>query len=146
MLLTRIHMYMQYVKCAVCTMRSVCSACGVCSARCVLCAQCVLCAVCTLCSMYTVQYVHCAVCTVCSMYSLRCVQYVQCVRTSSIIAEKEKELEKNRKDGLGTFYNITHYMKIYDVLKGAYSNYKVRMCMSVFYKNASHQNLVTPFC
>ena len=41
--------------------------------------------------------------------------------------DKDKELEKerNRKEGLGTFYTFPHYVKLYDTLKGAYSNYKV---------------------
>jgi hypothetical protein len=40
--------------------------------------------------------------------------------------EKDTEEKKHKKDGMGTFYNQPHYMKLYDVLKGAYSNYKVR--------------------
>ena len=42
--------------------------------------------------------------------------------------EKEAEKEKNKKDALGMFYSSPHYMKLYDVLKGAYSNYKVCTC------------------
>ena len=44
-----------------------------------------------------------------------------------IAGEKEKEgkEEKNKKEGLGTFYSLPFYMKLYEVLKGAYSNYKV---------------------
>lgn len=38
--------------------------------------------------------------------------------------EQEKEKEKARKDSLGVFHSLPHYMKLYDVLKGAYSNYK----------------------
>ena len=42
--------------------------------------------------------------------------------------EKDKV---NTKHVLGTFYNIVHYMKLYDTLKGAYSNYKVCLCVCV---------------
>ena len=44
------------------------------------------------------------------------------------LLDKDKELEKerNKKEGLGTFYTLPHYVKLYDTLKGAYSNYKVR--------------------
>lgn len=38
--------------------------------------------------------------------------------------EQEKEKEKARKDSLGVFHSLPHYMKLYDGLKGAYSNYK----------------------
>ena len=41
-------------------------------------------------------------------------------------AAKEKEdKDKIRKEGLGVFHNVLHYMRIYDVLKGAYMSYKV---------------------
>ena len=40
---------------------------------------------------------------------------------------KESEKEKNKKEGIGTFYNLPQYMKLYEVLKGAYSNYKVQV-------------------
>ena len=40
---------------------------------------------------------------------------------------KETDKEKNKKEGIGTFYNLPHYMKIYEVLRGAYSNYRVRV-------------------
>ncbi|XP_029645621.1 huntingtin isoform X2 [Octopus sinensis] len=45
--------------------------------------------------------------------------------------EKEVEREKNRKEGLGTFYNLPQYMRVYDVLKGAYSNYKISLDLNV---------------
>ena len=59
--------------------------------------------------------------------------YILCTLThpnnvsQHLISDKEKEAEKssNKKDGLGAFYNLPHYMKLYEVLKGAYSNYKV---------------------
>lgn len=38
--------------------------------------------------------------------------------------EQEKEKEKARKEFLGVFHSLPHYMKLYDGLKGAYSNYK----------------------
>ncbi|KAL3864910.1 hypothetical protein ACJMK2_006556 [Sinanodonta woodiana] len=41
--------------------------------------------------------------------------------------EKENEKDKNRKDGLGTFYTQPHYLKFFDVIKGAYSNYKISL-------------------
>lgn len=47
--------------------------------------------------------------------------------------EKEVEREKNRKEGLGTFYNLPQYMRVYEVLKGAYSNYKVCKSFSILY-------------
>lgn len=39
----------------------------------------------------------------------------------------EAEKEKGRKEGggLGVFYSQQHYVKLYEVLRGAYSNYKV---------------------
>ena len=51
-----------------------------------------------------------------------------------IIAEKEEEKQKTKrdKDGIGQFYNLPQYMKIYDVLKGAYSNYKVSDILSFY--------------
>ena len=39
--------------------------------------------------------------------------------------EKETEKDKSKKEGLGTFYTFPHYVKFYEVLKGAYSSYKV---------------------
>ena len=39
--------------------------------------------------------------------------------------DKEGEKEKTKKEGLGTFYTLPHYVKLFDVLKGAFSNYKV---------------------
>ncbi|KAL4231691.1 hypothetical protein ACF0H5_009269 [Mactra antiquata] len=41
--------------------------------------------------------------------------------------EKETEKDKTKKDGLGTFYILPHYVKFYDMLKGAYSNYKISL-------------------
>ena len=51
-----------------------------------------------------------------------------------VIAEKEEEKQKTKrdKDGIGQFYNLPQYMKIYDVLKGAYSNYKVSDILSLY--------------
>ncbi|XP_074640755.1 huntingtin-like [Tubulanus polymorphus] len=43
----------------------------------------------------------------------------------------DKEDKKNKKDGIGTFYNHPHYMKLYDILKGAYSNYKISLDLQV---------------
>ncbi|ESO95031.1 hypothetical protein LOTGIDRAFT_160793 [Lottia gigantea] len=43
---------------------------------------------------------------------------------------KEGEKEKGKKEGLGTFYNLPQYMKLFDVLKGAYSNYKTSLDLS----------------
>ena len=37
---------------------------------------------------------------------------------------KDSDKDK-RKDGIGAFYNVPQYMKLYDVLKGSYSNFKV---------------------
>ncbi|XP_050396465.2 huntingtin [Patella vulgata] len=41
--------------------------------------------------------------------------------------QKEGEKEKGKKEGLGTFYNLPQYMKLFDVIKGAYSNYKTSL-------------------
>ncbi|KAK3095770.1 hypothetical protein FSP39_018831 [Pinctada imbricata] len=41
--------------------------------------------------------------------------------------DKESEKEKSKKDTLGMFYNSPHYMKLFDVIKGAFSNYKVSL-------------------
>lgn len=38
---------------------------------------------------------------------------------------KDSATEKNKKDSLGAFHHMPHYMHLYDMLKGAYSNYKV---------------------
>lgn len=43
---------------------------------------------------------------------------------------KDLEKERNRKEGIGTFYNLPQYMKLYEVLKGAYSNYKISLDLS----------------
>ncbi|XP_053407184.1 huntingtin-like isoform X2 [Mercenaria mercenaria] len=45
--------------------------------------------------------------------------------------DKEAEKERSKKDGLGTFYTVPHYVKFYEVLKGAYSNYKISLDLSV---------------
>lgn len=47
-------------------------------------------------------------------------------------SSKETEKEKGRKEGqgLGVFYSQQHYIKIYEVLRGAYSNYKVSSSLS----------------
>jgi len=44
--------------------------------------------------------------------------------------EQEGKDTKVRKEGHGAFYMLPHYMKLYDILKGAYANYKVchRVC------------------
>ena len=42
---------------------------------------------------------------------------------------KETERDKGRKEGLGAFYNLPQYAKLYEVLKAAYSSYKVRLVM-----------------
>ncbi|XP_061171379.1 huntingtin-like isoform X1 [Saccostrea echinata] len=59
--------------------------------------------------------------------------------------EQEKEKEKTKKDSLGVFHSLPHYMKLYDVLKGAYSNYKVSLDLMVTDKFCSllHTSLVT---
>nr|XP_022340193.1 huntingtin-like isoform X2 [Crassostrea virginica] len=59
--------------------------------------------------------------------------------------EQEKEKEKAKKDSLGVFHSLPHYMKLYDVLKGAYSNYKVSLDLTVTDKFCSllHTLLVT---
>ncbi|XP_060084449.1 huntingtin-like [Ylistrum balloti] len=41
--------------------------------------------------------------------------------------DKEPERERNKKDGLGTFYSLPQYMKLYEVLRGAYSTYKISL-------------------
>ncbi|XP_033756060.1 huntingtin-like [Pecten maximus] len=41
--------------------------------------------------------------------------------------DKEPEKERNKKDGLGTFYSLPQYMKLYEVLRGAYSTYKISL-------------------
>ena len=40
-------------------------------------------------------------------------------------ASKDGEKDKSKKEGLGTFYNLPHYMRLHEIMKGAYSNYKV---------------------
>ncbi|XP_052100645.1 huntingtin-like [Mytilus californianus] len=44
--------------------------------------------------------------------------------------EKEPEKDKNKKDAIGLFYNTPHYMKLYEVFKGAYSNYQRSLDLS----------------
>ncbi|XP_071090376.1 huntingtin-like isoform X1 [Haliotis cracherodii] len=41
--------------------------------------------------------------------------------------QKEPEKEKSKKDGLGIFYSLPQYMKVYEMLRGAYSNYKISL-------------------
>lgn len=41
--------------------------------------------------------------------------------------EQESKDTKVRKEGHGAFYMLPHYMKLYDIIKGAYANYKVRL-------------------
>ncbi|XP_076466851.1 LOW QUALITY PROTEIN: huntingtin-like [Babylonia areolata] len=43
---------------------------------------------------------------------------------------KDSEKEKSKKEGIGSFYNLPQYMKLYEVLKGAYSNYKISLDLS----------------
>ncbi|KAL8615828.1 hypothetical protein ACOMHN_048536 [Nucella lapillus] len=43
---------------------------------------------------------------------------------------KESEKEKSKKEGIGSFYNLPQYVKLYEVLKGAYSNYKISLDLS----------------
>ena len=43
----------------------------------------------------------------------------------SVEGSKEAEKEKGKKEALGSFHNLPNYMKLYDILKGAYSNYQV---------------------
>ncbi|XP_052771519.1 huntingtin-like isoform X2 [Mya arenaria] len=47
-------------------------------------------------------------------------------------AEKERDSDKDKgkKDGLGTFYTLPHYVKFYETLKGAFSNYKISLDLS----------------
>ncbi|XP_056004424.1 huntingtin-like isoform X2 [Ostrea edulis] len=59
--------------------------------------------------------------------------------------EQDKEKEKTRKESLGVFHSLPHYMRLYDVLKGAYSNYKVSLDLMATDKfcNLLHTSLVT---
>ncbi|ELT98253.1 hypothetical protein CAPTEDRAFT_220329 [Capitella teleta] len=43
---------------------------------------------------------------------------------------KDSATEKNKKDSLGAFHHMPHYMHLYDMLKGAYSNYKISLDLS----------------
>ncbi|XP_041368406.1 huntingtin-like isoform X2 [Gigantopelta aegis] len=43
---------------------------------------------------------------------------------------KENEKDKKKKEGLGLFYNLPQYTKMYEVLRGAYSNYKTSLDLS----------------
>lgn len=54
--------------------------------------------------------------------------------------EKDSEKQKNAKDGLGSVHNLPHYMKIYETLKGAYSNYMVHTC-----NKFQHEIICMPF-
>ncbi|GFR89453.1 huntingtin [Elysia marginata] len=40
---------------------------------------------------------------------------------------KEAEKEKNKKEGLGVFYSIPQYMKLFDIFRGSYSNFKTSL-------------------
>ncbi|RUS73694.1 hypothetical protein EGW08_018541 [Elysia chlorotica] len=40
---------------------------------------------------------------------------------------KEAEKEKNKKEGLGAFYNIPQYMKLFEIIRGSYSNFKTSL-------------------
>ncbi|GFO37998.1 huntingtin-like [Plakobranchus ocellatus] len=40
---------------------------------------------------------------------------------------KEGEKEKNKRDGVGVFYNIPQYMKLFDIIRGSYSNFKTSL-------------------
>ncbi|KAG1678706.1 Huntingtin [Nymphon striatum] len=39
----------------------------------------------------------------------------------------EKEKNSSNKSGLGTFYHVNHYMKLFEVIRGAYSTYKISL-------------------
>jgi len=45
--------------------------------------------------------------------------------TDTSAKEQESKDTKVRKEGHGAFYMLPHCMKLYDVLKGSYTNYKV---------------------
>ena len=51
----------------------------------------------------------------------------QSSKTPSKESSKDSDKEKNKKEGLGAFYNSPHYMKLYDIIKGAFSNYKISL-------------------
>ena len=59
---------------------------------------------------------------------------------------KELEKEKNKKEGIGTFYNLPQYMKLYEVLRGAYSNYKVCILLDITPQLTSWYLLDAPVC
>ena len=44
--------------------------------------------------------------------------------------EKDAEKDKQKKEGVGAFYSLPHYMKLHDILRGAYSNYKMSLDLS----------------
>lgn len=55
-----------------------------------------------------------------------------------LFADSSKDIDaakesKSRKESLGVFYNSPHYMKLYDVLRGAYANYKVLVSLILYY-------------
>ncbi|CAH1783183.1 unnamed protein product [Owenia fusiformis] len=54
----------------------------------------------------------------------------QAAKDSQKDKESEKDKEKNKKEGLGSFYAIPHYMKLYEVMKNAFSNYKISLDLS----------------
>lgn len=39
--------------------------------------------------------------------------------------DKEKKLDSSKFTAMGYFANLAHYMKLYEILRMAYSNYKV---------------------
>ncbi|CAL1538264.1 unnamed protein product [Lymnaea stagnalis] len=41
--------------------------------------------------------------------------------------QKDSEKDRNRKDGIGSFYNIPQYVKLFEVLRGSYSNFKTSL-------------------
>jgi len=45
--------------------------------------------------------------------------------TDTSAKEQENKDTKVRKEGHGAFFMLPHYMKLYDIVKGAYANYKV---------------------
>ncbi|KAL5022595.1 hypothetical protein ScPMuIL_001750 [Solemya velum] len=45
--------------------------------------------------------------------------------------EKDQEKERNKKDGLGTFYSIPQYMKVFESLRSAYASYKISLDLNM---------------
>jgi len=48
-----------------------------------------------------------------------------CACTDVSGKDQESKDTRVRKEGHGAFYMLPHYMKLHDILKGAYANYKV---------------------